>query len=190
MAIELQRIASTPMAQTLAIRSHALVVDGTAAEGGDDADPNPHGLYDAALGSCKALTVLWYARRKGIPVTDVRTVIERDASAERAGTTAWRPACRSAVISATPSCRAAGRGAQMSGAQAHDGGHHRNHHQRGAHGVSHAALWPSGHLRTGAVASRCAVGCTPSIPLGGTRIGLKNACSAYEISTYCSLISV
>ena len=86
MAIELNRIVSTPMAQTLTIRSHALVVDGTAAEGGDDTGPNPHDLYDAALGSCKALTVLWYARRKGIPVTDVRTVIERDASAERAGT--------------------------------------------------------------------------------------------------------
>lgn len=86
MAIELNRITSTPMAQTLTIRSHALVVDGTLDEGGDDAGPNPHDLYDAALGACKALTVLWYARRKGIPVSDVRTVIERDASAERAGT--------------------------------------------------------------------------------------------------------
>ena len=86
MAIELNRIVSTPMAQTLTIRSHALVVDGTAGVGGDDTGPNPQDLYDAALGSCKALTVLWDARRKGIPVTDERTVIERDASAERAGT--------------------------------------------------------------------------------------------------------
>ncbi|EER59969.1 OsmC family protein [Acidovorax delafieldii 2AN] len=86
MSIELNRIVTTPMAQTLAIRSHSLVVDGTAEEGGEDAGPNPHDLYDAALGSCKALTVLWYARRKGIPVNDVRTVIERDASGERAGT--------------------------------------------------------------------------------------------------------
>ena len=39
MAIELNRIVSTPMAQTLTIRSHALVVDGTAAEGGDDTGP-------------------------------------------------------------------------------------------------------------------------------------------------------
>ena len=49
MAIELNRIVSTPMAQTLTIRSHALVVDGTAAEGGDDTGPNPHDLYDACL---------------------------------------------------------------------------------------------------------------------------------------------
>ena len=61
MTIQLQRIEGTPMAQRLAIRSHEWVVDGTAAEGGDDTGPNPHDLYDAALGGCKALTLLWYA---------------------------------------------------------------------------------------------------------------------------------
>jgi len=86
MSIELRRLGATPMAQTLTVRSHSLVVDGTLEEGGDDAGPNPHDLYDAALGACKALTVLWYARRKGMAVDDVRTVIERDASQERSGT--------------------------------------------------------------------------------------------------------
>ncbi|MFT3815037.1 MAG: OsmC family protein [Acidovorax sp.] len=86
MTIELQRIPGAPMAQTVHIRGHELVVDGTVEEGGGDGGPNPHDLYDAALGACKALTVLWYARRKGLPVQDVRTVVERDASAERSGT--------------------------------------------------------------------------------------------------------
>lgn len=86
MAIELQRVAGAPMAQHLQIRSHALVADGSLEEGGTDSGPSPHDLYDAALGACKALTVLWYARRKGLPVQDVQTVVERDASAERAGT--------------------------------------------------------------------------------------------------------
>ena len=86
MAIELQRIAGAPMAQALRIRSHQLVVDGSVEEGGADAGPNPHDLYDAALGACKALTVLWYARKKGMDVQDVRTVVERDASGERSGT--------------------------------------------------------------------------------------------------------
>lgn len=86
MAIELQRIPGAPMAQTVHIREHEFVVDGSVEEGGADGGPNPHDLYDAALGACKALTVLWYARRKGIPVQDVQTVIERDASAERLGT--------------------------------------------------------------------------------------------------------
>ena len=86
MAVELRRVPGAPMAQTVRIPAHDLVADGSVEEGGTDSGPSPHDLYDAALGACKALTVLWYARRKGIPVTDVRTVIERDASAERAGT--------------------------------------------------------------------------------------------------------
>ncbi|UCU97492.1 OsmC family protein [Acidovorax radicis] len=86
MSLELRRIPGAPMAQTLQIRSHELTVDGSVAEGGADGGPDPHDLYDAALGACKALTVLWYARRKGLPVQDVHTVIERDASAERSGT--------------------------------------------------------------------------------------------------------
>lgn len=86
MAIELERIPDAPMAQTLRIRQHELLVDGSVEEGGGDGGPNPHDLYDAALGACKALTVLWYARKKGIAVQDVQTVIERDASAERTGT--------------------------------------------------------------------------------------------------------
>ena len=84
--IHLQRVPDTAMAQTLQVRQHVLRIDGTAAEGGDDTGPNPHDLYDAALGGCKALTLLWYARRKGWDVQDVRTVVERDASQERSGT--------------------------------------------------------------------------------------------------------
>ncbi|RZJ56463.1 MAG: OsmC family peroxiredoxin [Acidovorax sp.] len=86
MAIDLQRIPGAPMAQAVHIRSHEFVADASVEEGGADGGPSPHDLYDAALGACKALTVLWYARRKGLPVEDVKTVIERDASAERAGT--------------------------------------------------------------------------------------------------------
>lgn len=86
MTIELRRVPGAPMAQTVRIRHHELLVDGTVEEGGADGGPNPHDLYDAALGACKALTVLWYARRKGLPVQDVQTVVERDASVERAGT--------------------------------------------------------------------------------------------------------
>lgn len=85
-AIHLQRVPDTAMAQTLQVRHHALRIDGTATEGGDDTGPNPHDLYDAALGACKALTVLWYARKKGMEVHDVRTEVQRDASAERSGT--------------------------------------------------------------------------------------------------------
>ena len=53
--------------------------------GGDDEGPTPHEVYDSALGACKAMTVLWYARRKQIPVVDVQVSVERDDSQERQG---------------------------------------------------------------------------------------------------------
>lgn len=67
------------------VREHAFVADMALADGGEDAGPDPHDLYDSALGACKALTVLWYARRKGMAVGDVNVTVERDRSQERQG---------------------------------------------------------------------------------------------------------
>lgn len=90
MDIQLRRRAApggfAPMAQVVRIGSHELVADGSVAEGGEDAGPSAHDLYDAALGACKALTVLWYARRKGIPVGEIETTVVRDDFQERQGT--------------------------------------------------------------------------------------------------------
>lgn len=85
MTIELKRQQPETTAQTLTSGKHRFTVDMSIAEGGADEGPNPHDLYDAALGACKALTLLWYANKKGIPVGDIRTRIERDGSSERAG---------------------------------------------------------------------------------------------------------
>lgn len=86
MTVELHRAdGQGPLAQSLQIRGHALTTDVGDAEGGTDAGPSPHDLYDAALGACKALTVMWYARKKGIPVADIHTVVDRDDSEERKG---------------------------------------------------------------------------------------------------------
>ena len=46
---------------------------------------SPHDLYDAALGACTAMTVLWYAKRKSIPVQDIKVSVDRDATQERSG---------------------------------------------------------------------------------------------------------
>ncbi|MES2977464.1 MAG: OsmC family protein [Pseudomonadota bacterium] len=86
MDIQLRRLPNEPVAQTIRIGAHELVADASLAEGGSDAGPSPHDLYDAALGACKALTVLLYAQRKGFPVEEVQTRIVRDDSQERAGT--------------------------------------------------------------------------------------------------------
>jgi putative redox protein len=85
MTIDLRLDRTAKLAQTVHIRTHELVTDISEAEGGDDSGPSPHDLYDAALGACKALTVMWYARKKGIPVDDIHTLIERDDSGERSG---------------------------------------------------------------------------------------------------------
>ncbi|WP_342114949.1 OsmC family protein [Pseudoduganella sp. OTU4001] len=85
MTVKVVRDQSLPMRHILHVRDHIVSVDGTIEEGGNDAGPSPHDLYDAAVSACKALTVVWYARRKGIPVEDVQVTTERDASEERKG---------------------------------------------------------------------------------------------------------
>ncbi len=85
MTIELRLDRTATLAQVVQIRSHELRADISQAEGGDDTGPSPHDLYDAALGACKSLTVMWYARKKGIPVDDIHTLVERDDADERKG---------------------------------------------------------------------------------------------------------
>jgi putative redox protein len=86
MTIKVIRDQSLPMRHIVHVRNHILPADGSLEEGGNDAGPSPHDLYDAAVSSCKALTVVWYARRKNIPLEHVEVSIERDASEERQGT--------------------------------------------------------------------------------------------------------
>jgi putative redox protein len=85
MTLTVQRDQSLPMRHIVHIGPHLISADGTLEEGGSDAGPSPHDLYDAAISACKALTVVWYAKRKNIPVEDVRVTLERDASDERKG---------------------------------------------------------------------------------------------------------
>lgn len=86
MTIKIIRDQSLPMRHIAHVRNHIVSIDGTPEEGGNDAGPSPHDMYDAAVGSCKALTVIWYAKRKSIPVENVEVSVERDASEERKGT--------------------------------------------------------------------------------------------------------
>ncbi|MBB3214522.1 putative redox protein [Herbaspirillum sp. Sphag1AN] len=85
MSIEVKRDLSQAMRHIVHIRNHLVSADASVAEGGADAGPDPHDLYDAALGACKALTLVWYAQRKNIPLEDVQVRIDRDNSQERQG---------------------------------------------------------------------------------------------------------
>jgi putative redox protein len=73
------------MRHEIHIGRHSLASDLSVEEGGEASGPNPHDLYDAALGASTALTVLSYAKRKNIPVEDIEVSVERNASQERAG---------------------------------------------------------------------------------------------------------
>ena len=84
--IEVVRDRAHKMRHTVQVRQHELSADEPPAVGGEDLGVTPHDLYDSALGACKAMTVLWYANRKGIPVEDIRATVERDDSQERQGT--------------------------------------------------------------------------------------------------------
>jgi putative redox protein len=83
--IRVVRDQQAPMRHEIHIGKNSLATDLSIEEGGEGSGPSPHDLYDAALGACKALTVLWHAKRKGIPVEGIEVSVERDASQERDG---------------------------------------------------------------------------------------------------------
>jgi putative redox protein len=73
------------MRHDIQVGQNHLATDLSVEAGGEASAPSPHDLYDAALGACTALTVLWYAKHKNIPVEDITVCVERDASQERSG---------------------------------------------------------------------------------------------------------
>lgn len=86
MTIQVTRDTTRRMKHTVQVRQHQFTVDEPESNGGEDLGITPHEVYDSALGACKALTVLWYARRKQIPLDGVEATVERDDSDERRGT--------------------------------------------------------------------------------------------------------
>ena len=71
MTIQVTRDRSGKMRHTVQVRQHHFAVDEPESNGGEDAGITPHEVYDSALGACKAMTVLWYAQRKQIPVDEI-----------------------------------------------------------------------------------------------------------------------
>ncbi|HJS15490.1 MULTISPECIES: pirin family protein [Rheinheimera] len=71
--------------QTIQIHSHQINADLTEAAGGTDTGPDPHDLFDAAVATCKAMTLQLFAKRKNIPLQEVKVEISRDDSAEGKG---------------------------------------------------------------------------------------------------------
>jgi putative redox protein len=86
MTIRVVRDQTALMRHEVHIGPHQLTVDESPEMGGEGSGPTAHDLYDAALGACKALTVLWYANRRHMRVQGIEVLVTRDATHERVGT--------------------------------------------------------------------------------------------------------
>jgi putative redox protein len=73
--IKVQKATTGTFTQHLNVNDHELLADVSVENGGDNAGPDPHSLLDAALGACTGLTVTMVAKRKQIPLQDVRVTI-------------------------------------------------------------------------------------------------------------------
>ncbi|MGO3742191.1 OsmC family protein [Kerstersia sp.] len=82
MSISIRQNEASALRLTAVAAGHELALDMPAPQG---EGPDPHDYFDTALGGCKAMTVLLYARRKEYPLETVEVKVERDASRERAG---------------------------------------------------------------------------------------------------------
>lgn len=85
MHISVRKDPGALMRHIIHVRDHLVATDMDIPAGGEDSGPDPHDLYDSALGACKALTMLWYAKRKGLALQDIEVIVTRDASQERQG---------------------------------------------------------------------------------------------------------
>lgn len=85
MTISVTRDRSRKMKHSVQVRGHSFAVDEPVSNGGEDLGPTPHEIFDSALGACKAMTVLWYANRKNMPLEDIGVSVESDDTQERQG---------------------------------------------------------------------------------------------------------
>jgi len=76
--VTVSETAPGPFAQEVRAGRHLLTADEPAAMGGHDTGPTPYGYLLAALGSCTAMTLRLYARRKKLPLDHVAVRLRHD----------------------------------------------------------------------------------------------------------------
>ena len=62
----------------LNVAGHALLADEPQGVGGADDGPSPYELLSAALASCTSMTLMMYARHKGLPLDAVTVRVNHD----------------------------------------------------------------------------------------------------------------
>ena len=63
---------ATEFVQTVVTGKHHFRADEPIDVGGTDAAPTPYDYLLAALGACTSMTIGWYARKRNIPLKDIR----------------------------------------------------------------------------------------------------------------------
>ena len=61
----------SPLAVAIEVSGHHIMGDEPVDQGGKNLGPSPYDLLTAALGECTAMTIRWYAARKGWSVEHV-----------------------------------------------------------------------------------------------------------------------
>ncbi len=73
--VKVQKAGDGKLKQRIEVDGFELFADTAVESGGDGSAPDPHMLLDSALGSCTALTVTMVAKRKQMPLDDVKVQI-------------------------------------------------------------------------------------------------------------------
>lgn len=76
--VTVQYLPDYTYSQLMTAGQHSFVADEPEANGGNDLGPTPPELLLWALGSCTAMTLLMYARRKGWDLADISVHLTRD----------------------------------------------------------------------------------------------------------------
>ena len=76
--VTVQYLPDYAYSQLLTAGRHAFVADEPEADGGDELGPSPYELLLWALGSCTAMTLLMYARRKGWDLAEISVHLTHD----------------------------------------------------------------------------------------------------------------
>jgi putative redox protein len=73
--VKVQKASDGKLKQRIEVDGFELFADVAVDSGGDGAAPDSHMLLDSSLGACTALTVTMVARRKQMPLEDVKVQI-------------------------------------------------------------------------------------------------------------------
>lgn len=76
--VRVSGVAGEPLAQCVRVGPHAVLSDEPESVGGNDRGPTPYDLLLGGLGSCTAMTLELYARRKKWPLESVRVELSHE----------------------------------------------------------------------------------------------------------------